>query len=546
MKIQKPTVLDAARLAAELDGFKGAFIEQVMADKAQSHLCLVLKKPDMVLNFIVEKGYAYIALTESLPDGLEKSGRALLGYAISGAHQLSEDRIVALDLFREDRLGREQNGKLILEIMPSKGNAYLIDESRAIKWAFKKKEVGQYQSPPKLKKATALNFDVEAMTAAIKEPDQISTEIYGLSDRDLLNLRLDGYENIRSALTALAQYAIKAINPGPAWIIYQDDEVVGYSLLSPVLLPGENAKQFASALEMYEAYYSRAVGQSSEQDRLESLQKILDKEIARERGKAQSIQKELANASLAQIFRLYGELLLSNINSIKRGAKVAQLLDINSGQTIDIELDPAKPVSANAEDYFKRAKKAASSLNVLTIRLESTRKKITQLETIKANSFDNAVALETELTRINLVAKIAGPPKKKFVERRLPYKKFRSSSGWEIWVGRANTDNDELTFKIARKDDYWFHAWQAAGSHTVLRPPAKNAIPDKQTLLEAAALAAYFSKARNSSKVPVAYTQVKFVHKPRNFPPGKVLVEKEKQLMVKPADPEMYMIKEEE
>jgi predicted ribosome quality control (RQC) complex YloA/Tae2 family protein len=546
MKIQKPTVLDAARLAAELNRFKGAFIEQVLADKAQSHLCLVLKKPDLILSFMVEKGYANIALTESIPDKLEKLARALMGYAISGASQLSEDRIVALDLVREDRLGRAQHGKLILEIIPSKGNAYLIDDSGSVKWALKKKDVGQYHPPPKLHKATALNLDIEKMKTIIQKTDQIADEIFGLNVRDLLNLRLENYKEIEPALMALKQYAISALKPGPAWVIYKDDEVVGYSLLSPVMQSGESAQKCESALEMYEGYYSQVVSQSSEQDRLESLQKILDKEIARERGKAQSIQKELTNAASAQTFLLYGELILSNIDSIKRGAKAAHLLDFDNGQMVDIELDPSKPASANAEDYFKRAKKTASSLNILATRLESTQKKIAQLETIKINSGNNTEALETELTKINLLARISGPPKKKIVERRLPYKKFRSSSGWEIWVGRANTDNDELTFKIARKDDYWFHAWQAAGSHTVLRPPDKHSIPDKQTLLEAASLAAYFSKARNSSKVPVAYTQVKFVHKPRNFPPGKVLVEKEKQLMVKPADPEIYMIKEEE
>jgi predicted ribosome quality control (RQC) complex YloA/Tae2 family protein len=118
-----------------------------------------------------------------------------------------------------------------------------------------------------------------------------------------------------------------------------------------------------------------------------------------------------------------------------------------------------------------------------------------------------------------------------------------ASNGWDILVGRTNTDNDELTFKIARKDDYWFHAWQAAGSHVVLRLPNKEAIPDKMILLEAASLAAHFSKARTSTKVPIACTQVKYVRKSKNFPPGKVLVEKEKQLMVKPANPDDFLIK---
>jgi predicted ribosome quality control (RQC) complex YloA/Tae2 family protein len=238
-------------------------------------------------------------------------------------------------------------------------------------------------------------------------------------------------------------------------------------------------------------------------------------------------------------------LLLANIDSIKKGSKVAHLQNFDTTEYVDIELNPSKSASANAEDYFKRARKAASSVNILTARLESTKRRLTQLKAAEKYK-DNFEEFEAELTTLRLISKKAGPIKRKVVEPRLPYKRFRSSSGWEIWVGRTNRDNDELTFKLAKKDDYWFHAWQAAGSHTVLRLPDKKSIPDKQTLLEAASLAAYFSKARTSSKVPVAYTQVRFVHKPRNFPPGKVTVDKEKELMVKPADPEKFMIRDEE
>ena len=310
--------------------------------------------------------------------------------------------------------------------------------------------------------------------------------------------------------------------------------------------PGETAVEYHSALEMYEAYYLQAAGQTNTLDRLELLQKMLDKEIVRERGKIVSIQKQLENAEAALTFRRCGELILNNIGQIKKGTKIAHLQILESSEQIDIELDPAKSASANAEEYFKRSKKAASSFNILTSRLESTRKRLAQLEAAQTLSNDDMKLFEAELIKLGLITRVAGPAQRRTVERRLPYKRFRASSGWEIWVGRANTDNDELTFKIARKDDYWFHAWQAAGSHTVLRLPERSAIPDKQTLLEAAALAAYFSKARTSSKVPVAYTQVKFVHKPKNFPPGKVLVDKEKQLMVRPADPDDFLIKNED
>ncbi len=545
MKIQKQTVLDAARLAGELNRYKGASIEQVMLENNQNRLYLVLHNPNTIIKFIVEKGYAYIGLAEIIPDELVKPERALSGYSVLGAIQLELDRIVAIKLEREDRLGRKQTASLIFEIMPNKGDALLVDDSGAIKWSLKKRD-GHYKTPPKLKKATVLNFDSRLLQAELTASSQIKDEIFGLSDRDLINLNLEKYESVESALVALRSYVEKASRPGPAWVIFKDEETIGFSLHPPILLPDESTKEFESALAMYENYYSQGTTPESEQDDFAALSKILDKEIARERSKASSIQKELENAKQAHTFKRYGNLILGNIDSIKKGAKAANIDDLIEGVNISIELDPAKSAAANAERYFKLFKKAVSSVNVLTSRLDSTQKRISKLEDAKARAGDNKEMLEIELLDQNLLSKKHGPAKKKLVERRLPYKRFKASSGWEIWVGRTNMDNDELTFKLARKDDYWFHAWQAAGSHTVLRLPEKHAIPDKQTLLEAAALAAYFSKARTSSKVPVAYTQVKFVHKPKKFPPGKVLIEKEKQLMVHPADPQEYMIKEEE
>lgn len=544
MKIQKPTTLDAARLAAELVRYKKAVIDKAFIDDTGNRLHLGLRNPDAVLEFMVEKKYAYLGLTAIAERDHGKPVKALAGYTIIDAAQVGNDRIVELKLERPDRLGRIQAARLIFELMPNKGDACLIDDTGSIKWSLKKKD-GEYFPPPKLKKPTALNFEAEKIKSSIEKPDQISDMIYGLNERDLVNLRLENQVNVESALESLRAYARKATRPDSAWIIFEDEQAVGYSLVSPALSPGESSREYDSALEMYKTYYALAAGQETEQDRLDSLIRILEKEIAREGGKLSSIQKELKNAEAAGTYRKYGELILANIDSIKKGAKAAHLQDFETTEYIDIELDPSKSASANAEDYFKRARKAASSVNILTARLESTKKRLAQLKTAEEHK-DNFEEFEAELTRLKLISKKAGPINRKVIEPRLPYKRFRSSSGWEIWVGRTNRDNDELTFKLANKNDYWFHAWQAAGSHTVLRLPDKKAIPDKQTLLEAASLAAYFSKARTSSKVPVAYTQVRFVHKPRNFPPGKVTVDKEKELMVKPADPEKFMIGDEE
>ena len=129
---------------------------------------------------------------------------------------------------------------------------------------------------------------------------------------------------------------------------------------------------------------------------------------------------------------------------------------------------------------------------------------------------------------------------KKTVQRRPPFKNYKLEGGWQVYLGKSALTNDELTFSFARKDDIWFHAWQAFGSHLILRPPQKGAIPDNKIIFQAASLAAYFSKARHSGKVPVIYTEVRYVRKVKKVL-GKVTYTNEKSLMVEPKNPEQIL-----
>jgi predicted ribosome quality control (RQC) complex YloA/Tae2 family protein len=542
MNIQKPTVLDAARISSELNRYRGAVISQIWRNDNSTLIELELKNPEAYLRYTVENKYACLALIDSISANLRQIGKGVWGSQIVGANQLGGDRIISLELEREDRLGRVHPSRLIFELIPNHGNAILTSDDFTIKWSLRKQE-GEYKLPQKLRKPTVFNFNEHRAVLQIEKPSDIAELIYGLSDRDMVNLNLESQTSIEDYFLAINTYVTRAIQPGQAWIIYQDENPMGYSLVSPTLLPGENQRQYDSALSMYNSYYHDATSKKSEEDRLETLLRLLDKEIDRQANKLGSLENEKLKAEESRRYKVYGELVLANIDSIKKGINKVHLRNFEGQipEYIEINLDPSKSPSANANDLFKRYKKAASTLNSLAGRLKSTQEKHLQLISLKRRFADDPEALSHELELIGIIPKSAGPRIRKTVARRLPYKKYISTSGWEIWVGRTNTDNDELTFKIAAKEDYWFHAWQAAGSHTVLRLPTRQSVPDKKTLLEAAALAAYFSKARTSSKVPVAYTQVKFVRKPRNFPPGKVLVEKEKQLIVKPLEPEHFL-----
>lgn len=542
MELQKPTVLDAARISREIAGFKNSKILEVFRNQTRKILYLKLSNHELILKYAVERKIAYVAITKFVDADAQKILPNLPGFELTDAEQIDFDRIISIHLQRKDRLGRKKSARIILEIIPNIGNMYLTDAKGTVKGMLKRKDIGIYAPPAPLKKATILNFDESHLISIIEKGGNILGEIYGLSQRDTKNISPEITDDPYHTIEALRNYVDRAARPGPAWVIRSGDEVLGYSLVEPELEANETATRYESALSMYDAYYSEAVETDEKGRRLKSLQKILSTEIDRHKKKLAAIKKELESAEDAARFKLSGDLILANIANIESGAKKARLKNLESSlpKYFEIELDPSKSAVANAEKYFKKYKKSVSSRKTLKRRFAEASRKLTALQAIETDFSEDVDNLESELQKLIPAAKKASS--KKQVPKRKPYKTFHASCGWEILIGKSNRDNDELTLRIASRNDYWFHAWQAAGSHTVLRLPAKDSIPDKQTLLEAASLAAYFSKARKSSKVPVIYTQVKYVRKPKKFPPGKVIVEREKQLMVRPADPKDYSV----
>ena len=517
MNIQKPTVLDAARIAAELEQLMPAIIECAYANPVLTALGLLLRYPRLMLTFSIQKRHAFIAAVKSVPEDFRKLNVSLSGCVMTGARQVSGDRIVSIELQKEDRLGRKHDLTFILEMIPNFGNAYLVDASNSVKWSLKRKNIESYKPPPPLKKPTILNLGSVELNSIDGE---LREKIYGLNERDIFNLELTE-DYVPNAIEAIKRYADNAIKPGPAWIIFDGPAAVGFSLVRPRLEPNETAKMYDSALIMYGEYYSLATRQFSTEEKLDSLNAVLSSAISKAEKKHDAIMAELQKAEAADTLRLKGELLLANIDAISKGSAHARLRNFegSSPAYVDIDLDPAKSVTANAEEYFKKYKKARSSLKTLPRRLKDAEEVLSHLQLVRKDSGSDPDKLEEALRRLKLLSESTVRKARKVVPPRQPFKRFFASNGWEILVGRTNADNDELTFKIASKDDYWFHAWQAAGSHVVLRLPNRQAIPDKKILLEAASLAAHFSKARTSSKVPVAYTQVKFVRKPKKFPP---------------------------
>ncbi|MCD6307785.1 MAG: NFACT family protein [Candidatus Latescibacteria bacterium] len=229
-----------------------------------------------------------------------------------------------------------------------------------------------------------------------------------------------------------------------------------------------------------------------------------------------------------------GNTLLANLHLVGRGMKTATLPDVYGDGEVEIILDPALDGPRNAERIFTRARKLRSAGKRAAERLGRLKKRLAEIETERSalNDIDDIVELRKLAARHERSASRVSS-----TDDDVPFpRRFTSVSGLEIIVGRNDRENDNL-LRWARKNDFWLHAQGVGGSHVVLKPPGGRQQPDRRSLEQAAAIAAYYSKAKTSAVVPVACTLIKYVVKRRGQGPGQVTYTREKVLFVEPGIP---------
>jgi len=281
----------------------------------------------------------------------------------------------------------------------------------------------------------------------------------------------------------------------------------------------------------------------------ENLNRVLKREIARCQKKASLQQDTVEAARLAEDKRLKGELLIANLYKINQGDEsfLAENYYTDPPETLKIELKSNLSPAENAQVYFKQYNKAKQSAQKAAWQLEQTREELDYLESIAAalelasDPFD-LEELKKELTAQGYLKPEKTPARAKKEEQGTGEPlEFRSGDGFQILVGKNNRQNDRLTLRLAKPDDLWLHTRNIPGSHVIISSGGRQ-IPDT-TLTEAAVLAAYHSRARRSANVPVDYTEVKNVKKPRGARPGMVTYVGQHTLFVTPTEEAVQRIK---
>ena len=418
---------------------------------------------------------------------------------------------------------------------------------------------GRYQLPPEQKKANPADLTKEMLLEMIHGADLGSADpkefarwlvrsIAGVSPA--LAREISGisgpHEEWSGAVDALmgvfGSYRKKEFVP--AWVLDGGGNPVG---LNAARIPGMDAgsyRAFDSMNEAADAFYGSLVNVTRLEDQKTRVSKTLRRAGERVRSSIEAVRRDLVSAEEADAVLRKGELLLAHLDEVEEKASAVSL-SAEDGR-IEIALDPRFTPSENAQKYFRRYKKLKRRASTGLARLQEMEE---EERFIGALAFDLETADEIEdLAAVEEALEQAGyagrgrakkekdtRPKGRQAVRARPYRRFVSPAGWEVVVGKNAMGNDEMLRSVGRAGDTWLHARGVPGSHVLLRrADGEPAEPDPETLAQAAAFAAYFSRGRTDSKLPVAYLPFSRLRKPRGRRPGQVLIGAHETLLVDP------------
>ncbi|MCK5457807.1 MAG: DUF814 domain-containing protein, partial [Melioribacteraceae bacterium] len=275
-------------------------------------------------------------------------------------------------------------------------------------------------------------------------------------------------------------------------------------------------------------------------DRINKLKKEISrqlyKELERTANKLNNLKGRIEKGERSSEYYNYGNLLLANRHLLSKGMDVAKVIDYVTNDEVDIKLNQKNTPQQSIDFYFEKAKDEKINFKISEQLFEGTEKKYNRLKEIE-REFESANSVD-DYSEIKSRLKISDKKKeKKKVTDGAKLRELLIEGKYKVLVGRDSKSNDMLSIKIAKQNDYWFHARGLPGSHVVLRVEDTKVGVPKNIIKNAAQIAAFYSKAKTAGTAPVSYTLAKFVRKKKGMEPGKVMVEKEKVLLVRPGIP---------
>lgn len=309
-------------------------------------------------------------------------------------------------------------------------------------------------------------------------------------------------------------------------------EPVEFSALPLTLYGDLEAEPFSSVSALLETYYASKNTLTRIRQKSSDLRRIVQTALERSRKKYDLQSRQLSDTEKREKYKIWGELIHTYGYGVPEGAKSMQALNYYTNEEITIPLDPTLSAQENAKKYFDKYGKLKRTFEAVTKLLEETGAEVEHLESIQTSldmalSEEDLVQIKEELVESGYIRRKGGGKKVKITSR--PYH-YISGDGFDIYVGKNNYQNEELTFQLATGNDWWFHAKGVPGSHVIVKTNGQE-LPDR-TFEEAGRLAAYYSKNRGGDKVEIDYVQKKQVKKPGGSRPGFVVYYTNYSLMI--------------
>lgn len=488
---------------------------------------------------------------------------------ITGVRQKAFERIIEIDVESYDELGDLTTKHIIVEIMGRYSNVILTDNEYKIIDSVKHIDMTvssvrqvlpgfYYEMPPAQEKRALVekSHELDFSQAGIRADKVILSSIGGISpltSREITHIALgrcdlvggeltfEDRQKLEDAVDTVADMCIE--NKFMPCIIFdaKTNKVMDFSAIQ-IRQYGNlaNVKYFKTINEVLDSFYTTRDSAERMKQKSADLVKLLGNNIERA-SKKLSIQKNtLDDAKNKEQHKIYGDLITSNLYRIKQGDHTAEVENyyLPDCPTVKIQLSPTLSPSQNAQKYYKlytKAKtaeiEAAKQMKLTSAELEYLESTLMSVQNSSTEADINAI--RTELAEQGYINRRTKNNKR--VQNTSKPHHYISSDGFDIYVGKNNTQNDYLTLKFANSSDIWFHTKNIHGSHTVIKLGLDKDVPDT-TMMEAAQLAAYYSKARESSQVPVDYTEIKNVKKPNGAKPGMVIYDYYNTVYVTPQE----------
>lgn len=547
-----------AELQEKLTGARISKIAQPEADE----LMLTLKGPSGQYRLLLSAGASLplIYLTAAnKPSPMTAPNFCMLlrkhigNGKITRIWQPSLERIIHFEIEHLNEMGDRCRKDLILELMGKHSNLIFCNDEGMIIDSIKHVSVQTssvrevlpgrpYFIPVTQEKCSPLDTSLEEFCGTVfSKPMPLSKALYNsytgispvIAEELCHRASLDSDQSANSIsrleqmhlfhMFELMMEDVKTAQFSPA-IVYDEDRVpVEFASLPLTMYQDMHTVAFESASEMLETYYAMKNTVTRIRQKSSDLRRIATTALDRSRKKYDLQKRQLKDTSKRDKYKVYGELIHAYGYGVEEGAKSFEALNYYTNEMMTVPLDPTLSTQENAQKYFDKYGKLKRTYEALSELIQETEAEIQQLESIctfmdMALSEEDLVQVKEEMTDAGYIRRKYTGKKVKITSRPFHYV---SSDGYDMYVGKNNFQNDELTFKVAAGNDWWFHAKGAPGSHVIVKTGGDE-LPDR-TFEEAARLAAYYSKNRGAEKVEIDYIEKKHVKKPNGSKPGFVV-----------------------